>query len=150
MRAIAGEPAGDGMNPLPPGVSILLDPTSIVIRPLSVRRRLALNQVPKETPIVLIGSRIGARGQLRGVAARSGLRIEREYVVLPSWRSPSFVVEDNVNTLRWLWSTLATVPPGMNSGGRAADLVLRLGRRGPLLALLGWLAPGRVVIARRR
>jgi hypothetical protein len=138
------------MKPLPPGVSLLLDPASIVIRPLSARRRLALNGVPHDTPIVLVGSRIGARGQLREVAARSGLRVEREYVVLPSWRSASFVVEDHVNTLRWLWSTFATVPPGMNTGGRAADLALRLGRRRLSLALLGWLAPGRVVIARRR
>jgi len=144
------------MNPLPLGVTMLLDPASIVIRPSSMRRPRAkspvgrLNQVPHETPIVLIGSRIGARGQLRRVAARSGLRIEREYVVLPGWRSPSFVVEGNVNTLRWLWSTFATVPPGMNRGGRAADLALRLGRRGPLLALLGWLAPGRVLIVARR
>ena len=90
------------MNPLPLGVSILLDPASIVIRrPCRCVAGFPLNQVPHETPIVLIGSRIGGRSTCR-VAARSGLRIEREYVVLPSWRSPSFVVEDNVNTLRWL------------------------------------------------
>lgn len=138
------------MKSLPSRVRVLIDPASIVIEPLSMRFRIRLDQVPHQTPIVLIGSRIGARGQLRLVAARSGLRIEREYVVLPSWRSPIFVVEDNVNTLRWIWSSFATVPPGVKKGRRTADLALSLGRREPLLALLRWLAPSRIVIARRR
>jgi len=86
---------------------------------------------------------------LRRKAARLGLEISKEYVVLPSWRRPSFVVEDHPTTLAWLMMTLATVPPGVSRGSLLTEAAVRAGRHWLVLAAVGIVVPGRVVIARR-
>lgn len=141
---------------VPESVRLLTEPGDLIIEP---RRRAerhgslppgGIASLPTGSRVVLTDDRPGGRIRLRRKAARLGLEVSREYVVLPSWRRPSFVVEDHPTTLAWLWTTLATVPPGISRGSLLAEVVVRAGRHRLVLAAVGSLAPGRVVITSRR
>jgi hypothetical protein len=143
------------MAGVPDSVRLVTEAGDLVIEP---RRGAAHDQIfppagiatlASGSRVVLIDDRPGGRIRLRRKAARLGLEISREYVVLPSWHRPSFVVEDHPSTLAWLMMTLATVPPGVSRGSLLAEAAVRAGRHRLVLAVVGSVVPGRVVIARR-
>ena len=138
------------MTAMPEAVRLVTQPADLVLEPRWAAERSGIAALPSGSTVVLTDDRPGGRIRLRREAARLGLQISREYVVLPAWRRASFVVEDHPTTLAWLWATLATVPPGVSRGSLLAETVVRAGRHRLVLALVGNVAPGRVVIARRQ
>jgi len=137
------------MTGVPESVRLVTEAGDLIIEPRRRAARDGIAALPSGSSVVLTDDRPGGRIRLRRRAARLGLEISREYVVLPSWRRPSFVVEDHPTTLAWLWTTLATVPPGVSRGSLLAEAAVRAGRHWLVLAVVGSVAPGRVVIARR-
>jgi hypothetical protein len=137
------------MTGVPESVRLVTEAGDLIIEPRRRAARDGIAALPSGSNVVLTDDRPGGRIRLRRRAARLGLEISREYVVLPSWRRPSFVVEDHPTTLAWLWTTLATVPPGVSRGSLLAEAAVRAGRHWLVLAVVGSVAPGRVVIARR-
>lgn len=138
------------MRPLPPAVGLLADADTLVVDRRDRGAGAALGRLSVGAPVVLVDGRPGARGRLRRTAARRGLCIEQEYVVLPSMRRAAFVVEDHPTTLSWLWSHLATVPPGVARPAVVVDVLVQALAGTRLVGRLGAVAPGRVVVARRR
>jgi hypothetical protein len=137
------------MTGVPESVRLVTEAGDLIIEPRRRAARDGIAALPSGSSVVLTDDRPGGRIRLRRRAARLGLEISREYVVLPSWRRPSFVVEDHPTTLAWVWTTLATVPPGVSRGSLLAEAAVRAGRHRLVLAVVGSVAPGRVVIARR-
>jgi len=135
---------------VPESVRLVTGPGDLVIEPRGRAGIGAIDALPDGSAVVLTDDRPGGRIRLRRKAARLGLQISREYIVLPSWRRPSFVVEDDPKTLAWLWTTMATVPPGVSRGSLLAEAAVRAGRRSRVLSVVGGVAPGRIVIASRR
>jgi hypothetical protein len=135
---------------VPESVRLLTKPGDLVIEPRGRADRGAIDALPAGSAVVLTDDRPGSRMRLRRKAARLGLQVSGEYVVLPSWHRPSFVVEDHPEALAWLWRTMATVPPGVSRGSLLAEAAVRAGRRSLVLSMVGSVAPGRVVIASRR
>lgn len=144
------------MTGVPESVRLVTEAGDLVIEPRRPGERHdilppgGIAALPAGSRVVLTDDRPGGRIRLRRRAARLGLKISKEYVVLPSWRRPSFVVEDHPTTLFWLWTTLATVPPGVSRGSLLAEAAVRVGRHKLVLAAVGSVAPGRVVIASRQ
>ncbi len=144
------------MTGVPEAVRLVTAPGDLILEPRwSAERHNILSAgyiaaLPSGSTVVLTDDRPGGRIRLRRRAARLGLKISREYVVLPSWRRAAFVVEDHPTTLAWLWATLATVPPGVSRGSLLAEAAVRGGRHRLVLAVVGSVASGRVVIASRR
>lgn len=144
------------MTGVPEAVRLITEPGDLILEPhwRAERHNIlppgGIAALPSGSRVVLTDDRPGGRIRLRRQAARLGLQISREYVVLPSWRRASFVVEDHPTTLAWLWATLATVPPGVCRGSLLAEAAVRGGRHRLVLVVAGSVAPGRVVIARRR
>lgn len=102
------------------------------------------------TPVVLLASSLGSLRRCRRFASTAGIRVEREYVPLPSMQAPRYIVENTPRSLEYFWSTLATVPPGkgeMVAG--PAEALFRLTRALVPLSVLGWLAPGCISVGRR-
>lgn len=144
------------MTQVPQAVRLLTEPGDLILEPRwhaelhNILPAGGIAALPSGSTVVLTDDRPGGRFRLRRKAARLGLQISREYVVLPSWRRAAFVVEDHPTTLGWLWATLATIPPGVSRGSLLAEAVVRGGRHRLVLAVVGSVAPGRVVIASRR
>ena len=131
--------------------AVLLGPREVSRAPRGLSASAALDalQIAAGTRVALSDHRPGGRKRLRRKALRLGLRIEREFVVLPTWHRAAFLVEDHDSTLRWLWATLATVPPGVARGAFVVDAAAR---GVPLIRLwgaIGLLVPGRLLIASR-
>jgi hypothetical protein len=134
----------------PEAVRLITEPGDLILPPRWRGQRSGIGALASGARVVLSDDRPGSRVRLRRRAARLGLQISREYVVLPSWHRSAFVVEDHPSTLAWAWATLATIPPGVSRGSLLAEAAVRGGRHRLVQALAGSLAPGRVVIARRR
>jgi hypothetical protein len=138
------------MTGVPEAVRLVTEPGDLILQPRWRAERSGIAALASGSRVVLSDDRPGGRIRLRRRAARLGLEISREYVVLPSWRRAAFVVEDHPSTLAWLWATLATIPPGVSRGSLLAEAAVRGGRHRLVLAMAGSVAPGRVVIASRR
>jgi len=125
-----------------PAASWLPVPRSRVGRRRLVRRVTA----DPVGDVVLCDDRPGSRFRCRSLARRAGLRVEREFIVLPTMARPWYVVEDAPESLAWFASTVLTVPPGARLQRAAALAVTALGL---LVPRLGWLAPARIVVGSR-
>jgi hypothetical protein len=134
---------------LPVAVRVLLTSDTLFVQPGEVPGDDLVRSLRPGQRVALADARIGSRRRLRTRARRLGLRIEAEYAVLPSWGQAAFVVQDRKPTLRWLFATVATVPPGLARGAAAVDLGLRAATAMRAVRLAGHLAPGRLVIANR-
>jgi hypothetical protein len=134
---------------LPVAVRVLLTSDTLFVRPGEVPGDDLVRSLRSGQRVALADARIGSRRRLRTRARRMGLRIEAEYAVLPSWGHAAFVVQDRKPTLRWLFATVATVPPGLARGAAVVDLGLRAATAMRAVRLAGHLAPGRLVIANR-
>jgi hypothetical protein len=138
------------MTELPPSVRVLLPPGSVLLGPGRSPKVADPRRLARGTPVALVDNRIGSRSRLRRRAARLGLDVEREYLVLPTWGQPTFVVEDEPDLLGWLFLSLATVPPNVTRGAWLVDVVTRLLRTSWGRALASRLAPGRLLVGAPR
>jgi len=134
----------------PEAVRLITEPGDLILAPRGHGQARGISGLAPGARVVLSDDRPGSRIRLRRKAARLGLQICREYVVLPSWHRAAFVVEDHPSTLAWAWANLATIPPGVSRGSFLAEAALRGGRYRLVQALVGSVVPGRAVIARRR
>jgi hypothetical protein len=138
------------MRGAPEAVRLITEPGDLILAPRGRDAARGIGALASGARVVLGDDRPGSRIRLRRRAARLGLEISREYVVLPSWHHATFVVEDHPSTLAWAWANLATIPPGLSHGSFLAEAALRGGRHRLVQALVGTVVPGRAVIARRR
>ncbi|GAA2805968.1 hypothetical protein GCM10010522_24610 [Kribbella solani] len=74
--------------------------------------------------------------------------MERELVVLPTLAHPMIVMDDVEQAIRYFWTAVATVPPGLALTALPASAALGIARRTPW-RWTGAIAPARVVIGRR-
>ncbi|MDQ2755591.1 MAG: hypothetical protein M3Y71_03355 [Actinomycetota bacterium] len=136
------------MNALDVAVAVLVPAGTTMVRgecdEADLRRRVGVG----EQVVLVDGARLSPH-RLRRLACDAGLVVDRELLVLPSLRAPAFVVEDAGASMRWFWSTFATVPPGRTTGSLAITLVTRAARHRPFLSWAGHLIAGRLVVAHR-
>jgi hypothetical protein len=111
--------------------------------------RAALSALAPGTRVAVVADGPLARRRARRLAARGGIRVTRELIVLPSTGHPIVVLDDEAAAVRHLWASVATVPPGVCRGAWFVGLMLRLVRLLPW-SWTGGLAPGRVVTGVRR
>jgi hypothetical protein len=124
-------------------------------RPEDVERVMVL---PRGTAVALADRRPGARGRLRRAAEHLGVRVEAEYVVLPTWGHATFVAADDPATMRWLLSTFTTTPPRVTRGTYLIEALQRATERASstragavvVQQVVGALVPGRLLIGTRR
>src|SRR3954453_20368817 len=64
--------------------------------------RLAAAGLAPGERVVLVDGRPGSRIRLRAAARRHGLRVEYEYLLLPSASAPALACEDRPAAGRWL------------------------------------------------
>lgn len=104
--------------------------------------------LPAGTPLVLAAAGPGALTRCRIFAARSGIRLEREYLAIPTARAPACLVEGAPGPVRAFLERILVAPHGT-----VLDPALDLG----IAALRAWnpwrliraLAPGRIVVGVR-
>ncbi|MBB5978370.1 hypothetical protein [Kribbella solani] len=101
-----------------------------------------------ERPVVLLDQHPLSRSRLRRTARRLGVAVERELVVLPTLAHPMIVMDDVEQAIRYFWTAVATVPPGLALTALPASAALGIARRTPW-RWTGAIAPARVVIGRR-
>lgn len=114
-----------------------------VPRDLRARRQAVarLRALPEQSPVALVARGPWGRGQLRRTAARCGVVLDHEYVVLPGLDSTRYVVEDHPDTIAVLWSSLAAPPPRLTRGTMLLTAVASIGRRRAPWWALGALLP---------
>ena len=116
-----------------------------------------VQRAPAGTVVALADGGRGGRRRLRRAAARLGVRVHAEYVLLPSWQLASFVATDDAGTLSWLVESFLTTPPGVARGHRAVAGASNLARRAvtnragaaAVQLLLATAVPGRLVLGTR-
>jgi hypothetical protein len=135
------------MTEFPTAVRVLLPPGSVLLGPGETGTRHDLREVAPGGRIALGDDRLGSGWRLRQRARRLGLDVREEYVVLPTWGQATFVIEADTDTVAWLLSTLATVPPGVRRWAHLVDLLVRRVTVTPWLhrAVVA-LAPGRLLV----
>ena len=109
----------------------------------------ALQDLPGGTPVVLLIDTPFSRLRLRRLARRARICIDRELIAVPSTTASLVLVDDAESAVRHFWMAVATVPPGLTWSSAPATLLLLLARMLPW-ELTGAVAPGRVLIGRRR
>jgi hypothetical protein len=115
-------------------------------RPFAVRRTAArVRAMPGNSAVILLDHR-PASLRTRRIANASALRVDREYVALPSLRAAVVVVEDSGGSLTWTCRSLIAPPPGLTWTHGFVHAAVALLRRYPGLA--SRLAAGRIVIGR--
>jgi len=137
------------MRSVPAAIEVVLPQNSVIAGPTRWFRSPDPALVDGDCRIVLAGTRMGSRLWLHRRAARLGLVVESEYLVLPTWGHAGFVVDAHPDVLIWFLRHLATVPPGLSRGARLVDLALVVCARPGLLRWLGLLAPGSLVVGKR-
>ena len=124
-------------------------------RPGDVARVMVL---PRGATVALADRRPGGRGRLRRAAARLGVRVDAEYIVLPTWGRATFVAADDLATVGWLLSTFTTTPPRVTRGTYLIEALQRATQRAGgtragalvILRVTGALVPGRILVGTRR
>jgi hypothetical protein len=116
------------------------------------RRRAALRTVadlPTGAAVVFSTSAPGAARRSRAFAAEAGLEIECEYLALPTASAPAYLVEVAPAPVGVFVEAVLVAPPGIRLSAPAAGAVSVIRALGAWRVLPA-LAPGRVVVARRR
>jgi hypothetical protein len=135
---------------------LVVGPTGAVAvdlgRSSATKRRLherSIRELPPATPVVLRASAPGAIRRCRRFAAEAGIELEREYLAFPSARSPAYLVEDAPATVDVFVKTALVTPP-RTPFSTPIEACLGLLRALSPWRLIRSLAPGRVVVGRRR
>jgi hypothetical protein len=92
----------------------------------------------------------GPARSCRRLARSAGIEIDREFIAIPSVRSPIYLVEKAPESINYFCSTLLTLPPGASvlaPFGEALLTLVRAVRRSPWI---GSVLPGRVMVGRLR
>jgi hypothetical protein len=92
----------------------------------------------------------GPARSCRRLARSGGIEIEREFIAIPSVRSPLYLVERAPGPINYFCSTLLTLPPGASvlaPFGEALLTLVRAVRRSPWI---GSILPGRVMVGHLR
>jgi hypothetical protein len=112
-------------------------------------RTQEVSVLPAGTPVVLFASAPGAIRRCKAFAAASGVELQHAYLAFPSARAPAYLVEDDPAPLRLFVRTILAAPPrrGFASPLAAGLAVVRAFHPWRVLRSL---APGRVVVGRRR
>ena len=115
------------------------------------RRALArsIRELPAGATVIVSAAAPGAIGRCRSFAAWAGIEVEREYLAFPSARAPAFLVEDAPASVGHFVRTVLVPPPGSGFAD-LIDGVMSLLRRLRAWSLVRIVAPGRVVVGRRR
>jgi hypothetical protein len=133
----------------------------VVIRPgatrvelgRSARRREAavrqVRELPAGAAVALAASAPGAARRCRAFAAESGLEVERAYLAFPSAAAPAYLVEDAPAPVRVFAQAVLVAPPGIRFSTPITAAVALVRALGPW-RLFRILAPGRIVVGRRR
>jgi hypothetical protein len=116
------------------------------------RRRLvrAARALPPGTPVVLSAPAPMAAGRCRRFASRAGIEILHEYIALPSAASPAYLVEDSPASSALFVQAILVPPPRSIWSAPAEMALMHARRRADPGRLLRTLAPGRIVVGRRR
>lgn len=115
--------------PRSPDPWALIAPAGAVVewRPRASR----LRNLPRGTTIVLVVGGPLARWRLRRVAGRCAIALDRALIVVPTVSAPLALVDDRESAVRYFWSHLATVPPGLTRWYPVACFALAVARRLP-------------------
>ncbi len=143
---------------LPAPAALLVPSGALVAWPSEPADGVRVQRAPAGTVVALADSGRGGRRRLRRAAARLGVQVDAEYVLLPSWRIASFVTSDDAGTLAWLVDSFLTTPPGVVHGHRIVHGATRLARRAvgtrpgaaAVRLLVASAVPGRIVLGTRR
>jgi hypothetical protein len=115
----------------------------------SRRLRRALRPTVSGASVVLISRMPMGRGRIARLAARGGLVVQRQLVALPRLGGTCYLVEDDPTALRWLLSSVLTVPPGVNRAAALQQIAVRFVRDLMPVRTVSMLLPHRVVLAVR-
>jgi hypothetical protein len=112
-------------------------------------RTQEVRALPAGTPVVLFASAPGAIRRCKAFATASGIALQDAYLAFPSAQAPAYLVEDDPAPLRLFVKTILAAPPrrGLASPLAAGLAVIRAFHPWRLLRSI---APGRVVVGRRR
>lgn len=121
-------------------------PRSRAARRAMVGRVRAL---PVGAAVVLCDGALASRWRCRRFAARAGVRLERQYLALPSARSPAFLVEDARRPLSYFCAAVLSVPPGVALLAGPVGLLARAAAWLARAGVAGAIAPGRVAVGWR-
>lgn len=121
-------------------------PRSRAARRAMVGRVRAL---PVGAAVVLCDGVLASRWRCRRFAVRAGVRLERQYLALPSARSPAFLVEDARRPLSYFCAAVLSVPPGVALLAAPVGLLARAAAWLARAGVAGAVAPGRVAVGRR-
>jgi hypothetical protein len=84
------------------------------------------------------------------LARLADIEVDRQFIAIPSIRSPLYLVEDAPESITYFCSTLLTLPPGASVLAPLGEGVLALIRALRRSPWIGWVLPGRVLVGRRR
>ncbi|MCW3035854.1 MAG: hypothetical protein JWM17_1166 [Actinobacteria bacterium] len=110
--------------------------------------RLRLRELPEGAVVALCDAAPGSRGRCRRFASSANVRLEREYLAVPTLHSAAFLVQDAPGPVSYFWHNLAAVPPGGNVLRPILGGLLRLPVGPDFSRLLGWVVPGRIALGR--
>lgn len=113
------------------------------------RLRRALQPLVAGSPVAVISRMPIGAGRVARVAARSGLVVQRQLVALPRLGGTCYLVEDDPAAVRWLLSSVLTLPPGVNRAAVLQQLVIRLVRDFMPARAVSRALPHRVVLGVR-
>jgi hypothetical protein len=131
-------------------LEVLVAPDATIVR---MRRRGTDREELQRVRALPAGSAVlvsGSSRSCREFADQAGVEIDREFLPIPSARTPLYLVENAEETITYFCSTLLTLPPvaaAFGPLGEALILLVRAARRSPRLAAT---IRGRVLVGRRR
>jgi hypothetical protein len=105
-------------------------------------------RLPAGSPVVIVAAAPGSARRARQVAARAGIRVEQEYLALPSAAAPAYLIEDDPAPFRVFVDTVLA-SPSSGLAGRVQDALVSIVRRVRPRGLVGSLGAGRVVVGWR-
>jgi lipopolysaccharide/colanic/teichoic acid biosynthesis glycosyltransferase/O-antigen/teichoic acid export membrane protein len=112
------------------------------------QRQQQVRDLPAGTSVVLCSTAIGSRWRCRRFARDAGIEVLREYVAIPSPTPPTCYVEETPLALRYFFTQVSALP----GGGAAISAVLAAAKKAARFifpaALIGALAPTRIVVGR--
>ena len=122
--------------------------------PLSRTRRSeltrAIRALPPRAPIVLSVRAPMAARRCRRFASRAGVEILHEYLALPSARAPAYLVEDAAASSALFVRDVLVAPPRSVWSAPVDAALVHARRWADPSRVLRALAPGRIVVGRRR
>jgi hypothetical protein len=118
----------------------------------SWEHRVVLGQLrclAADSVVALRSDAMGSAWKSRSLLGRAGLRLEREYVALPGFDGPGFLIEADHSAFRHFFLEQIAVPSGAWVDVFLVRLLSRLASTAGMWRIAASLARARLVIARR-